>query len=150
VGSTYPTEFVTASVRRDLKVFQRRSWRVLNMKITRKHITILLVTALLASFPCLIPLSYGETRSSDDGKHVASVTVRRVGVLGLFNRFDRVTFRLANSNKTIVSTKEFSGGELDDPEKIVDRSKVFIKWNGESVKISDAWNRSIVWNVQDN
>jgi hypothetical protein len=120
------------------------------MKISRKHIAILLVAALLASFPCWIPLSYGETKTSDDGKHVASVTVCRVGILGLFNRFDRVTFRLANNNETIVSTKEFSGGELDEPTKITDRRNVFIKWNGKSVKIADAWDRSVVWNVQDN
>jgi hypothetical protein len=119
------------------------------MKISRKHIAALSVTALLVSSPCWIPLSYGEIEESDDGKHVASVTVRRVGVLGLFNRFDRVTFRLANTNETIVSTKEFSGSELDDPTKIADRRNAFIHWNGRSVKISDAWNRSVVWNVQN-
>jgi hypothetical protein len=120
-----------------------------SMKITKKHITALSVTALLVSIPCWRPFSYAETKTSDDGKHVASVTVRRVGVLGLFNRFDKVIFRLANTDGTIVSTKEFSDGELDDPTKIADRSKVLIQWNEESVKISDAWNRSIVWNVQD-
>jgi hypothetical protein len=119
------------------------------MKIPRKHIAALLVTALLVSFPCWIPLSYGETEASGDGKHIASVTVRRVGALGLFNRFDRITFRLTNTNETIVVTKEFSGGELDDPTKITDRRNVFIHWNGKSVKISDAWNRSVVWNVLD-
>jgi hypothetical protein len=120
-----------------------------SMKITRKHITALSVTALLVSIPCWIPFSYAETKTSDDGKHVASVTVRRVGVLGLFNRFDKVIFRLANTDETIVSTKEFSDGELDDPTKITDRRNAFINWNGKSVNIADAWNRSVVWNVQD-
>lgn len=122
------------------------------MKITRKHIAALLVTALttlLVSYLCRIPLSYSETRKSDDGKYVASVTAHRIGALGLFNRLDKVIFRLSNTDKTIVLTKEFSGGELDDPAKIGDRSKVLIQWNGELVKIADAWNRSVVWNVQD-
>jgi hypothetical protein len=119
------------------------------MKISRKHIIFLLLTALLVSVPCWIPLSYSEIRKSDDGKHVASVITNRVGILGLFNRFDRVIFRLTNANGTLVYTKEFSGSELDDPTKIIDRSHTFVEWNGESVKISDAWNRSVVWNVRD-
>jgi hypothetical protein len=119
------------------------------MKITRKHIAALLVTTLLVSFPCWIPLSYAETKKSDNGKYVASITVHRVGALGLFNRFDRVTFRLSNTDETIVFTKEFTTGELDDPTKITDRSKVFIHWNGKLVKISDAWDRSVVWNVEE-
>jgi hypothetical protein len=119
------------------------------MKITRKQIAVLLVTALLVSYPFWIPLSYAETKKSDNGKYVASITAHRVGALGLFNRFDRVTFRLANTDETIVFTKEFSGVELDDPTKIIDRSKVLIHWNGQSVKIYDAWDRSVVWNVQD-
>jgi hypothetical protein len=122
------------------------------MKITRKHIAALLVTALtilLVSYLCRIPLSYGETRKSDNGKYVASVTAHRTGALGLFNRLDKVIFRLANTDETIILTKEFSGGELDDPTKIADRSKVLIQWNRELVKISDAWNRSVVWNTQD-
>lgn len=121
------------------------------MKITRKHIVALLVTALttlLVSYLCRIPISYTETRKSDDGKYVASVTANRIGALGLFNRLDKVVFRLANTDETIILTKEFSGGELDDPTKIGDRSKVLVQWNGESVKISDPWNRSVVWNVQ--
>jgi hypothetical protein len=119
------------------------------MKISRNHIAIGLVTALSVSFPCWMPLSYAETKKSDDGKHIASVTVRRIGALGLFNRFDRVSFRLVNIDETVVLAKEFSGGELDDPAKIVDRRNIFIQWNGKSVKISDAWDRSIVWNVQE-
>jgi hypothetical protein len=119
------------------------------MKISRKHIAIALVTALSVSFPGWIPLSYAETKKSDDGEHIASVTVRRIGALGLFNQSDRVSFRLANTDETIVLTKEFFGGKLDDPTKITDRRNVFIQWNGKSVKISDAWNRSIIWNVQE-
>jgi hypothetical protein len=105
------------------------------------------VTALLVSYLFWIPLSYAETKKSDNGEYVASITVHRVGALGLFNRFDRVTFRLANTDETIVFTKEFSGVALDDPTKIIDRSKVFIHWNGKSVKISDAWDRSVVWTM---
>ena len=107
------------------------------------------MTVLLVSFPCWIPLSYAETKKSDNGKYIASITVRRVGALGLFNRFDSVTFKLANTEETIVFTKKISGGELDDPTKITDRRNVFIHWNGKSVKISDAWDRSVVWNAQD-
>ena len=119
------------------------------MKISREYIAALLFTALLVSLPCWIPLSYGETKKSDDGKHVASVTVQRVGIFGLFNKLDRVTFRLANTNETIVFTKAFSGSELDDPTKVTDRRNVFIKWHGTSVTISDAWNRSVDWNIQN-
>jgi hypothetical protein len=119
------------------------------MKTTKKYIAALFVTASLVSYPFWIPLSYAETKRSDNGKYVASITVHRVGALGLFNRFDRVTFMLAKIDETIVFTKEFSGVALDDPTKIIDRSKVFIHWNGKSVKISDAWDRSVVWNVQD-
>jgi hypothetical protein len=59
------------------------------MKTTKKYIAALLVTVLLVSYPFWVPLSYAETKKSDNGEYVASITVHRVGALGLFNRFVR-------------------------------------------------------------
>jgi hypothetical protein len=121
------------------------------MKITRKHITALFATTLTTTLLvyCLFPYSYSESRQSDNAKYDASVTVTRIGFSGLFNSLDKVIFRLANTDETIVLIKEFSGGKLDLPLKIMNRDKAFVQWNGELVKISDAWNRSVVWNAQD-
>jgi hypothetical protein len=58
---------------------------------------------------------------------VASVEAHTIGTLGLFNKVDQVIFRLANTDETIALTKEFTGGELDNPKKILDRDKHFIQ-----------------------